>query len=114
MKHTTKDVRVDERSARPDQREHLKVAFEHVVVERRELGSQVEVDADSAEIFLHHGRLEPRFLIGRDLERESQTGPRSVAVGVAIARLIEETPRQRRVMGGAMNVRLERPRLIGQ
>ena len=61
------DVGIDQRASDPLQAEQLKPSLQHVLIEGRELvGPDVEVDADAPQVLLDDGRLEPRFLVGRE------------------------------------------------
>ena len=111
VEHPAKNVRIDHRATGPLKREHLKVAFEHVCVQRRELvRAHVERDADVAEVLLDDGGLQPVELDIRDLQRETQPWLRSVAVGIAIPRFIEQRDRLRWIVIEGCNVGFKGPR----
>ena len=70
---------------------HLEIALQDVRVQRRELvGADIDVDADVAQILLDDRRLEAVELEVRDFERQLKTWARAVAVGIAVAGLVEE------------------------
>ena len=99
VKDAAQDVGIGQGAADPLQRVHLKVALEDVRIQRGELvRAHVDVDADVAQILLDDRRLQPgEFQAGR-LERQRQTRPRAVAVGIGIAGLVEERFRALRIV----------------
>ncbi len=97
--------------ADPLQGEELKVAFQHIRIERRELvRPHVERHADAREVLLQHRRLQAIELGARDLQRQVQSGGRTGSVGIAIARLVEQRGGLDRVEAVVRHVRGERPR----
>src|SRR4029453_18790988 len=94
-----KDVGIGRRAGRPLQEEHLKVALQNVCIERRELvGSDVEPDADVAQVLLEDGRLEAIEFGVRHFQRQRESWSRTVPVGIGVASLIEQALRSRGVM----------------
>src|SRR5439155_25915139 len=111
-----KNVRVGERSSRPLQRVHLEIAFEHVRVHRRKfVGSNVELDADRAQILLNDRRLQPIELESvRDLQAQPQPGRGPIAVRVAVTSLVKERAGASGIVGERKHVGSKRPRQGGK
>ena len=83
----------------------------HVRIHRRELvGADVEVDTDVAQLLLDDGRLQTDFLGVAHLQRQTQAGKRTVAVGILVAGLIEQLPRAIRIVGELKDIRVRTPR----
>ena len=99
MKDSPENIRIGQRPGRPLECVQLKVAAKDVRIHRRELvHANIEVDADFAKILLNHGRLQTVEFGIRDFQRKTKPGLRTVAVGVAIACLIEQCPGARRIV----------------
>src|SRR5262245_63824752 len=99
MKDAPENVGVSERSAAPLEKEQLKVPSLHVRVQRRKfVHAQVELDTDVAQVLLHECRLQPVEFSVRGLQRQRQSGRRTIAVRIGVAGFVKKRARLRRIV----------------